>query len=255
MRIGGRSDQPNKAVYFYDFEKELNRLSDLKKSQNIELKPPSTKHKFIHMLITHYEVTKNTNGLKQISNLDDDSCTQLEDMAKSIANIDSLRLRNLMLAWISDGTKISNGLVLDTFEMRGFVQPASNTISIWDRSDHFRAIVKALFSVAIGVPQGMRLKNLKEVENWLFGRHRCHYVLFLHAIKFFRREEAAGLNDSQSAIRKHIDSLKQDRKSQTSNSDLIWQERGLDDAIVSFFPELKNVIQSITKNKKALSAS
>lgn len=248
-------DQPNKAVYFYDFEKELNKLSDLKKSHNIEPKPLSTKHKFIHMLITHYEATKNTNGLKQISNLDDDSCTQLEEMAKSIANTDSVRLRNLMFAWISDGTKISNGLVLDTFEMSGFVEPATNTISSWDRSDHFRAIAKALFSIAIGIPQGMRLKNLKEVENWMFSRHRCHYVLFLNAIKFFKRDAVAGLGDPQSAIQKHIELLRQDRKTQASSSDLIWQERGLDDAILLFFPELKDVIISIAKKQKALSES
>jgi hypothetical protein len=248
-------DEQNKVVYFFDFERELKRLSSPPDLAEVQIPSESKKFSFVHMLITHYEVTKNETRLHQVSKLDDRSLSLLEGIAKAIAKVDSMNLRQLMLIWITEAAVLPSGVVFDTFVMRGCIESADRPITEWDRADHFQAIVKALFCLVRGETIGMKLKNLKEVENWMFSRHRCHYVLFVNAIKFFRRGVNIGLDLPLSTVQKHIKTLRQDRETQPKYSDLIWQDRGLDDAIVMFFPELKDTIFSMSKKQKALSTS
>lgn len=113
---------------------------------------------------------------------------------------------------------------------------------------HFEAILSALFSLAAGTPMGNGFSNLKEIENWIFNSHTCHYVLFLRAVETFRRGDAIEVTNMHSTVSKHIKEFRVARTENKPSVIQIRQDRSLDAIVRIGFPELAQDLQVLARS-------
>ena len=116
-----------------------------------------------------------------------------------------------------------------------------------ERAFHFKAILSALYSLAAGVPIGNGYKNLKEIENWIYASHTCHYSLFLRAVKTFGRENAIDATNKRSTTGKHIEEFRTMRKLPGRSVVKFDQDRSLDAIIHVTFPDLMSDLELLKR--------
>lgn len=101
-------------------------------------------------------------------------------------------------------------------------------------SPKIRRIVCALLSLKEGKVHGFRYKNLKEIENHIFSKHKEYYRLFAFAIQKFSRTNELNINIPDSTGSKHVEHYKVHK-----GEPEFAQNRQLDDLVKFLFPEFQ----------------
>ncbi len=164
----------------------------------------------------------------------------------------AIRRRNNEMVWqqlrkvIVGEPRLDSTIVFRAFADCRLIVPIE-TYAEHKRIMHFEAILSGLFSLVAGAPIGNGFRNLKEVENWIFNSHICHYSLFLRAVKTFGREDAVGANSKHSTVGKHIEEFRAARSTKAPSVIQIKQDRSLDAIFRLGFPELESDLEVLAR--------
>lgn len=164
----------------------------------------------------------------------------------AVRNGDSSAVWRQLRRVVTGEPRLDSISVFKVFAAQHLIAPIE-TFAERQRAIHFEAILSALFSLAAGQPLGNGYSNLKEVENWIYRSHTCHYVLFLRAAKTLRRELALEVKNPHSTARKHIAEFREAREIGDRSAINFDQDRSLDNIFRLAFPELAEDIDKLKK--------
>ena len=156
----------------------------------------------------------------------------------------AIRRRNTEIIWqqlrkvIVGEPRLDSTIVFTAFANCKLIVPIE-TYAEHKRKMHFEAILSGLYSLVAGTPIGNGFRNLKEIENWIFMSHRCHYALFLRAVKRFGRENSIEANSKTSTVAKHIEEFRTARSIHSNSNIQFQQDRSLDAIFELGFSELE----------------
>lgn len=168
-------------------------------------------------------------------------------MTTAIKRRNSESVWQLLRKVIIGEPRLDSVIVLRAFADCNLIVPIE-TYAESKRIIHFEAILSALFSIAAGTPIGNGFRNLKDIENWIFNSHTCHYLLFLRAVRTFRRGDAIEATNMHSTASKHIKEFRAARTENMPSVIQIRQDRSLDAIFRLGFPELAQDLQVLARS-------
>lgn len=229
-----------RVAFFFDFEAAITE-----KEQREERRLISLEHQQKEISIIDNRVPPGTSGAFNFqyepkTAEEHESELPDPDLEKLIF---AIRRRNTEIVWqqlrrvVVGEPWLDSKLVFRAFSDCKLIVPI-DTYSEQKRIIHFEAILSALYSLAAGTPIGNGFKNLREIENWIFKSHTCHYSLFLRAVKTLKRENAIEARLENSTVSKHIAEFRAARKANDRSSIQFDQDRSLDAIFRLSFTEL-----------------
>lgn len=240
-------DTARRVVFFFDFDAAIT-----------EKELSEERAQIAHERVLRLPVTADDRvppGTSFALSFSDSSATQIfyapDGQERTIKKlISAISTKNTQTIWEILRHVVLGESRLDSFSV--FIAFAANRhITVIGRSGenlrafHFEAILSALFSLAAGTPIGNGYSNLKEVENWIYRSHTCHYVLFLHAVKAFKRESWLEVRVPNSAMARHVAEFRKASKSKDINTSSVAQDRSLDSIFKLTFPELVEPLEKL----------
>lgn len=240
-------DNERRVVFFFDFDAAITEKEQSEERAQIaherELRRPVTADDRVPPS-TSFALNFSDSSATQISHTPDGQEQTIKKLISAISTKDKQTIWEILRHVVVGEPR------LDSFSV--FIAFAANRhITIIGRSGenlrafHFEAILSALFSLAAGTPIGNGFSNLKEVENWIYRSHTCHYVLFLHAVKAFKRERWLEVGVPNSAMARHVEEFRNARKSKDINTISVAQDRSLDSIFKLTFPELVKPLEKL----------
>lgn len=242
-------NREKRVVFFFDFEaaitekeqREERRVISLEKQKKespiIDTRvPPGTSGAF------NFQYQSTTGGQYKSEIADPDFEILTLAIQRRNTEIVWLQLRKVVVG----ESRLDSKIVFRAFSDCRLIVPI-DTYAEHKRIIHFEAILSGLYSLVAGEPIGNGFRNLKEIENWIFNSHTCHYLLFLRAVKTFGREDAVEANSKHSTIGKHIEEFRAARTTKAPSAIQVRQDRSLDAIFGLCFPELLPDIEVLAR--------
>lgn len=233
-------NREKRTVFFFDFEAAITEREQREERRVVSLEKQKKERPIIDNRVPpgisgafNFQYIPKTSGPNESQVVDPD----FHKLTSAIRRRDSEIVWQQLRKVIFGEPRLDAMIVFKAFASCGSIVPIE-TYAEHKRMMHFEAILSALYSLAAGTPVGNGYENLKGIENWIYMSHKCHYLLFLNAVKTLGRSDALGVNSEHSTIRRHAKEFRKARISTASTAMHTKQDRSLDEIFRMCFPEL-----------------